>query len=103
MKNEYKADCVDVITEQGPNKILSEKRFGFDSQSIKKRVEISVEVHASKIVTISGHFDCVGNPAEKEIQIKQIKEAVETIKSWGFNLQVIGLCIDDHWKVHKIV
>jgi hypothetical protein len=103
MKHEYKADCVDIITEPGPNKILSEQRFGLDAQSIRKRVEISVKAHGSKIIAISGHHDCVGNPSNKETQLKQIKDAVERIKSWDLNVQVVGLWIDDCWIVHKIV
>ena len=103
MKKEYKADYVDMITEPGPNKILTEKEPGSCVDSIKKRVEISVLKHASKIIAITSHDDCAGNPIEKETQLHQIKESVETIRSWGFNIPVIGLWIDDLWTVHKIV
>ena len=58
MKEKFNADFVDLITELGPNKILSEQRFGKDIQSIIKRVEISVKAHASKVIAISGHNDC---------------------------------------------
>lgn len=103
MEHEYKADCVDMITEAGPIKILSEKQIDTNSQSIKKRVEISVKIHGSKTVAVIGHHDCAGNPVDKEVQIRQIKDAAYAIKSWGFNVNVIGLWIDDHWIVHKIV
>jgi hypothetical protein len=103
MKKEYKADYVDLITEPGPNKILAEKKPGSCVGSIKKRVEISVMKHASKIIAIIGHDDCAGNPIEKETQLHQIKIAVETIESWNFDVLIIGLWVDDHWMVHKIV
>jgi hypothetical protein len=103
MKKEYKADYVDIITEPGPNKILSEQRFELGAQSIRKRVEVSIKAHGSKIIAISGHHDCAGNPKDKETQLKQIKDAVEVIKSWNFNVEVIGLWIDEHWIVHKVV
>jgi hypothetical protein len=103
MKHEYKADYVDMITEPGPIKLLSEKQNCIDSKSIKKRVEISINVHGSKNVAIIGHYDCAGNPVDKETQIKQIKEAADVIKSWDFNVNVVGLWIDNHWIVHKIV
>lgn len=103
MKQKYNADYVDIITEPGPNKILSEQRVEYNAQSIRKRVEISIKAHGSKIIAISGHHDCAGNPTDKETQLKQIKDAVEVIKSWDFNVEVIGLWIDERWIVHKIV
>lgn len=103
MKNEYKVDYVDMITEPGPNKILAEQRFGLDTPGIKKRVEISIKKHGSNVVAITGHHNCAGNPTDKETQIRQIKEAAETVKSWGFNVSVIGLWIDDHWKVSRVL
>ena len=103
MKHKYEAQYVDMITEAGPIKILSEKQNGIDLQSIKKRVEISVKVHGSKNVAIIGHYDCAGNPVDKETQIKQIKNAVDVIKSWSYNVNVVGLWLDNNWIVHKIV
>jgi carbonic anhydrase len=103
MKEKYKADFVDIISDAGPNKILSEQKSDIIIQSIRKRVEISVNAHASKVIAISGHHDCAGNPTDKETQLKQIKESVEKIRSWGFNVQVIGLWIDDRCIVHEIV
>jgi len=103
MKKQYAADFVDMITEPGPNKILAEKNPRSCVVSIKKRVEISVLKHASKIIAITGHYDCAGNPVEKETQLHQIKNAVETIRSWSFDVLVIGLWVDEHWIVHKIV
>jgi len=102
MKHKYKADFVDMITEPGPDKILCEKGFELDCQSIRKKVEISVKVHGSKIVAIVGHYDCAGNPTDKDTQIKQIKESIEKIRSWGFNAETIGLWVDENWEVSKI-
>jgi hypothetical protein len=103
MKKEYRADYVDMITEPGPNKILAGNKADQDVVSIRKRVDISVKKHSSKIIAITGHYDCAGNPVEKETQLLQISTSVKTIKSWGFDVLVIGLWVDDHWTVHKIV
>jgi hypothetical protein len=103
MKKQYAADFVDMITEPGPNKILAENKPCELIESLKKRVEISVIKHASTSIAIIGHFDCAGNPVQKETQLNQIKKSVKTIQSWGFNIPVIGLWIDDLWMVHKIV
>jgi carbonic anhydrase len=103
MKKQYAADFVDMITEPGPNKILAENKPCDLIESLKKRVEISVIKHASTNIAIVGHFDCAGNPVENETQLNQIKKSVKTIQSWGLNIPVIGLWIDDLWTVHKIV
>ncbi|HWR64368.1 MAG TPA: carbonic anhydrase [Candidatus Thermoplasmatota archaeon] len=103
MKKHTTADFVDMITEPGPNKILAENNQTDLLQSLKKRVEISVLKHASTQIAIIGHFDCAGNPVDKETQLEQIKTAVQTIQSWGFQIPVIGLWVDDHWTVHKIL
>lgn len=103
MKKHTTADFVDMITEAGPNKILAENNDSGLIQNLKKRVEISVRKHASAQIAIIGHFDCAGNPVDKETQLEQIKTAVQTIQSWGFQIPVIGLWVDDHWTIHKVL
>ena len=103
MKKHATADYVDMITEPGPNKILSENTEFDLIQSVRKRVEISVVKHASTKIAIIGHFDCAGNPVDKDTQLDQLKKAVQTIQSWGFQIPVIGLWVDDHWTVYQIL
>lgn len=103
MKVHFSADFVDMITEPGPNKILADNDNIHLIQSLKKRVEISVLKHASSQIAIVGHADCAGNPVNKETQLKQIKAAIRTIQSWGFQIPVVGLWVDDNWTVHKIL
>jgi hypothetical protein len=102
LKNEYKVDYVDMITEPGPNKILAESKDDLILESIKSRLEISVNKHDSKIVAIVGHYDCAGNPVEEDRQLKQILSAIKTVKLWNFKAKIIGLWVDKNWKVYKI-
>lgn len=99
IKSEYAVDYVDMITEPGPNKILSENANRALIESIKRRVTISVEVHNSKLIAIIGHYDCAGNPAEKETQLSHILASIKIIKTWEFEAQVIGLWVDENWRV----
>lgn len=99
MKKEYGVDYVDTITEPGPNKILAEN---CDVESIRKRVLISVNKHGSKHIAVVGHHDCAGNPVDKEKQLGHIKNAIKTLESWGLKANVIGLWVDESWKVHKV-
>lgn len=102
MKSKYGVDYVDMVTEPGPNKILSENRDRTIVESIKKRVEISVMKHNSKLITLVGHHDCAGNPVEKDTQLKQILSAIKTVQSWNFEVQIIGLWIDENWEVCEV-
>jgi len=101
MKKEFKADYVDMITEPGPDRLLAENMF--EVESVKKRVEVSVKKHGSKTVAVVGHCDCAGNQVCNDDHLQQIKSAVEIVDSWGFNTSVIGLWVDEHWLVHKII
>jgi hypothetical protein len=102
LKNKYNIDYVDMITEPGPNRILAEGKEVFALESIKRRVDISVNKHASKLVAIVGHHDCAGNPVDKDNQIKHILSAVNTVKSWNFDVQIIGLWVDENWQVSEV-
>jgi carbonic anhydrase len=103
MRQNYSVDYVDMVTEPGPNKILADNQDKAIIENIKKRVEISVEHHGSKVVAVVGHFGCAGNPTEKEVQIGHLKKAEQVVKSFGFPVEIILLWVDGDWKtVEKI-
>ena len=102
LQKRYSADYVDMITEPGPERLLAEGTDHYALDSIKKRVEISVNRHNSKAIAVIGHYDCAGNPADKETQFKQILTAVEKVKSWDDRVEVIGLQLDHNWQINKV-
>ncbi len=103
MKENYGVDYVDMVTEPGPNKILADNLNKGVVGNIKKRVEISVHHHGSKVLAIVGHFGCAGNPAEKTEQAEHLIKAKKIVESFGFNTEIILLWVDGDWKtVEKI-
>jgi hypothetical protein len=102
LKHKYNADYVDSVTEPGPIKILSEKTDIVMVESIKRRVAISMEKHGSRVVGVVGHFDCGGNPVDKTVQLQQLDKAVDLINSWGFDIEVVKLWVDESWQAHQI-
>ena len=103
IQKNYSVDFVDMVTEPGPNKILAENTDTAIIENIKKRVDISVNHHGSKVIAIIGHFGCAGNPTEKEEQIEHLKKAEETVKSFGFKAEIILLWVNGDWQtVEKI-
>ncbi len=102
MKSRYAADYVDMITEAGPNKILAEGTDDFLVASIRRRYDVSVDKHDSKIVAIVGHYDCGGNTAGKIQQLKEIKMSCDFVSTWQSHVEVIGLWVDENWTVNEI-
>jgi len=102
MKEKYNVDYVDMITEPGVDGILAKGENKALIESIKRRVEISVSKHNSKVVAVAGHHDCAGNPVDEETHKKHILSAIEVVKSWGFDVEVVGLWVDNNFKVVRV-
>ena len=102
MKKAYGVDYIDMVTEPGPNKILAEGKDKATLESIKNRVGISINKHGSEIIAIVGHYDCAGNPAEKDKQNESTLSAIEAVKLWNFRAEVIGLWVDENWEVCEV-
>ncbi|MBL7069388.1 MAG: hypothetical protein ISS34_05975 [Candidatus Omnitrophica bacterium] len=99
---QLKVDYVDLITEPGPDKVLSENKALDIIESIKRRTLVSIEKHGSKVVIIAGHHDCAANPVEKEEHCRQINEAVQSIKKWNLKVDVYGVWVNEDWKTELI-
>ena len=102
LKENYSVTYVDTITEPVPCRILAENDDMISVNSIMERTELSIDIHGSKLIAISGHSDCAGNPWNEEIQKKQIKESVKYLKNKYPQLKIIGLWIDNNWKIHNV-
>ena len=102
IKSEYDVQFIDCITEPGPCKILSENTERFLKQSIDHRVSISILEHGSKILFISGHYDCAGNPVSKNIQVEQIKNSRKQLQLKYPDIKVIALWINEKWEVEEL-
>jgi len=103
LKEHFKADYVDTVTEAGPNSILAERYSSTLVESIIDRVRISVEQHGSVGLAVTGHHDCAGNPAVDNAQIEQIKKAARYLKDWFPEVEIIGLWVDEEFTVHEVV
>jgi hypothetical protein len=102
VKKNCNVDYVDMITEPGPDKLLSIGQ-GAELASIRSRLLISLNKHGSDTLVIAGHDDCAGNPVSKEVHLKQIQRAVEVIRAWNLPIkQIIGVWVNVEWQVEKV-
>ena len=99
IKENHSVDYVDAITEPGVDKKVTGDS---DLDSIKSKVAISINAHKSGLIVVSGHFDCAGNPVSNEEHVTQIKKSVEVISSWNLGVNVIGVWVDENWKVNPV-
>jgi hypothetical protein len=102
MKSRFQADYVDMITEPGPCLILAEGIPDDLLQSILKRINISIDKHQSQTLAVVGHFDCAGNPVDRERQLEQIKKALSFLRQRYPRPALAGLWVDENWEVEEI-
>ena len=121
LKERYRADYVDMITEAGPDWILAAGGPGAVAgegennpilRGMREKVGISVYKHGSSVIAVAGHYDCAGNPVDEEMHKKHIRQAVKVVTDWisgpgekqkdGKAIEVIGLWIDENWEVWEV-
>ncbi len=101
MKLHMNCEYVDLVTEPGPDKVISEGTT-YVVDEIVRKAKFSVEHHASPVVAICGHHDCAANKADKEEHIEQILESVRVLLSYHFDVRVIGLWLNE-WNSVEMV
>jgi len=103
LKKRFSVNYVDIVSEPGPNRILAEQSDSKAVESILHRVDISVQKHKSKGIAIVGHYDCAGNPSDKNKQISHLQAAILFLKNHYSEVEIIGLWVDENWKVSEIL
>jgi carbonic anhydrase len=101
MKLHMNVEYVDLVTEPGPDKIISEGST-YVVDEIVRKAKFSVQHHASPVVALCGHHDCAANHASKEEHIEQIREGVRVLLSYHFNVRVLGLWLNE-WNSVELV
>ncbi len=103
MSEKYDVNYIDNITEPGPNKVLATNEDAELLNSIKRKLDISINIHGSRVISVVGHYDCAGNRVDYETQIKDIKKSIDLLQSWDLEVdEIIGLWVDENWKVHEV-
>ena len=101
MRQRFEADYVDMITEPGPDRIMT-AGTPEERESIRRRVDISVGGHGSRVIAMIVHHDCTGFPVSKAEHLTALSECIPTIESWAPEARVLGLWIGEDWQVELI-
>lgn len=99
IKENYRVDFVDVITEAGMDSVLSNQK---DISEILRSINISININQSTRLFVVGHFDCRGNPVEEAVHRRQIRNAVNRLKEHWPGHETVGLWVNQMWAVEVI-
>jgi carbonic anhydrase len=94
VKLHVNVDHVDLVTEPGPDKVLSSGQSKLIDEVLRK-VAFSVRHHFSPVVVLAGHDSCAANPVSREEHIEQILDGVEVILSYRLKVRVMGLWVGE--------
>lgn len=100
LRDRYRAEFVDTVTEPGPARVLAEGNSAM-VDAIRSRVEISVTKHGSRSVAVVAHHDCAGNPVSMDLQLVHLRKAVDVVDAWFDGLEVLGLWLGEDWHVSE--
>jgi hypothetical protein len=94
-------DYVDMVTTPGSNAALAQ---GPDPliEHLRQSVMISVTAHHSRVVAVTGHYDCAAYPVSREQHIADIVAAGRLVAAWGLPVRVVGLWVNDRWQVELV-
>ena len=101
MKENFGVDYVDLITEPGMDKVLSQDQWP-ETDRLRDKVIISINAHNSNVVAVVGHFDCAANPVSDFKHFRDIVASTYVVESWGLPIKVVGLWVDESFFVHVI-
>ena len=102
LKDRFKAEYIDSITEAGPVLYLAEKTNSQQTKSILQRIDISINNHKSKGIAVVAHHDCAGNPADDQTQISQLQQAINFLAGRYANVEITGLWVGSDFSVTEI-
>lgn len=101
LKENFHVDYVDLITEPGMDKVLSQGYWA-ETERLRENVVISIIAHYSNVVAVVGHYDCAANPVSDQEHFKDIVTSTYTVNSWHLPVRVVGLWVDESWHVHVV-
>jgi len=102
MKKKFNIDVVDMVTFPGVDGVISSGKNSNEIAFIQRAVSISVGKHRSRIIAVVGHFDCAGNPGDREHHYANIRKAAHEVSSWNFHVQVVGFYVNDKQRIEEI-
>ena len=109
-RRKFGAYFPDTITEAGlVGKLTKDSPDQGLIDSIKNKLDISLEKHHSKGIIVHGHQECAGNPVKDEVHKDDIRKSVEVIISLvNASISVVGVFVKrssqdpSKWEIEEV-
>jgi hypothetical protein len=98
----HAVEHVDMVTEPGIDALLGAGDEDATA-SVVRRVAISRDAHAARVVAISGHADCAANPVAEPEHRRQVVAAVTRMRDLMPEVAVFGLWVDADGAVSEVL
>lgn len=102
----FQAEFADTITEAGLVGVLSKEPVDNSLfESLKSKIEISLDKHHSRGIVVHGHEDCAGNPVDDEKHKQDVLAAAKLIKSLFKEVEVVPVFVEreeDRWVAKEL-
>jgi hypothetical protein len=93
MRRKYGVDYVDLITEPGPERALTDPTRAGVQAAIHRNARFSVAGHNAELIAVTAHDDCLGNDADSATRLAQLGAARQVVIGWNLGVDVIGLWV----------
>ena len=93
MRRKYGVDYVDLITEPGPERALTDPTRAGVQAAIHRNARFSVKGHDAELIAVTAHDDCLGNDADSGTRLAQLRAARQVVTDWHLGVDVIGLWV----------
>ena len=101
MRRKYGVDYVDLITEPGPERALTDPTQAGVQTAIHRNARFSVEGHDAELIAVTAHDDCLGNDADSGTRLAQLLAAQRLLIDWDLGVDVIALWVRMDGKVEE--
>jgi hypothetical protein len=99
IRRKYGVDYVDLITEPGPERALTDATQAPVQAAIHRNARFSVQGHHAELIAVTAHDDCLGNDADSGKRLAQLRAAQQVVTGWDLGVDVIGLWVHMDGKV----
>jgi hypothetical protein len=92
---------VDLITEPGMDGLVA-REPDRAAQVVLPKARLSIARHASPLLAIAAHHDCLANPGSEQEHREQLIAGVKVLRGWNLGVKIIALWVSSDWQVQVV-
>ncbi|OGK37473.1 hypothetical protein A3F03_02715 [Candidatus Roizmanbacteria bacterium RIFCSPHIGHO2_12_FULL_41_11] len=105
-RKKFNVEYTDAITEAGLVGLLAKDHLDkYLIDSLENKIKISLEIHKSKNIVVSGHEDCAGHAVDEKQHKEDVLKTAELIRLMFPKIPVLPVYakkINDSWTVEEL-